>query len=59
MVATLHIPKIEELMKHQKINEILKVSTDYIEDLIRIFYVGLEEKNGATFHFSQQYHVTE
>lgn len=47
----LHIPEIVNLMEHQEISNILKVSIDYNEDLIRIFYVGLESKQGCSFRF--------
>lgn len=60
--VTLHIPEIVTLMEHQKIDNFLKVKTYYNEDLIRIFYVGLEKRRGATFWFrmgSISYHVME
>lgn len=62
MSATLHIPEIMELMKYQNIDWFFKAKNDYNKDLIRVFYVGLEERVDDTIRFrmgSQSYHVTE
>ncbi|CAI8617780.1 unnamed protein product [Vicia faba] len=61
-IATLHIPKIEDLMKHQKIDQLLKVNTGYNEDLFKIIYAWLEEKDDSIFRFcmgSQSYHFNQ
>lgn len=60
--SELHIPEIVDLMKFQEINNCLKVSTYYNEDLIHIFYVGLQSSEGWTFRFQMgkhSYHFME
>lgn len=62
VAAELHIPKIVDLTNYQEINNILKVSTDYDENLIRIFYDGLESRCGCSFCFKMgknSYHFME
>lgn len=49
IVDELNIPAIFDLMEFQEIKNYLKVSTDYNEDLIQVFYVGLQSMDG---HFS-------
>lgn len=44
VASELHIPKIVDLMKFQETNNCLKVSADYNEDLIRVFYDMLESR---------------
>lgn len=49
-------------MEYQKINNLLKVSTDYNEDLIWVFYVGLESREGCSFQFkigNNSYHFMQ
>lgn len=51
VVAQVNILKIIRLMEHHQINSFLKVSTNYNEDLIRVFYFGLGSKDESTFKF--------
>lgn len=44
VAGKLHIPKIVNLMEYQKINIFLEVSTNYNEDLIQVFYDGLQSR---------------
>lgn len=58
----LHIPEIVDLIVHQEINNLLSVFTDYNEDLIRVFYDGLQSSQGYSFHFKMgkhSYHITQ
>lgn len=62
VVVQLHILEIVNLIEHQEINNLLKVSTYYNTDLIRVFYVGLESRKACTFHFKigkSSYHFLE
>jgi hypothetical protein len=51
VVVELHIPEIVNLMEYQHIYNFFKVFTDRNEDLIRMFYVGLESRQGCAFRF--------
>lgn len=58
----LHIPEIVDHMEYQEINNIVKVFTDYNEYLIRIFYVGLESRQGCSLWFkmwNSSYHFMQ
>lgn len=62
VVAQLHISKIVNLMEHQEINTFLKLSNDYSEDLIRVFYVWLGSRERSTLCYKMgknSYHFTE
>lgn len=38
------IPEVIDIMEYQKINIFLKVSTNYNEELIQVFYDGLKSR---------------
>lgn len=62
VTAQLHISDIVMLTEHQEINNFLKVFTNCNEYLIRVFYVGLELREGSTFRFKMgknSYHFIE
>lgn len=61
VAGKLHILEIVNLMEYQEINNFLKVSTDYNEDLIWVFYVGLQLREWCSFRFKMgknSYHFT-
>lgn len=49
--GTLNIPNVVSLTEHQQINYFLKLSSNYNEDLIHVFYSRLHKRHGSTFKF--------
>lgn len=61
VVARLHIPEILNMIEHQEIDTLLKLSNNYNEYLIRVFCDGLELIEGCFFQFKMRnnsYHFT-
>ncbi|CAI8605806.1 unnamed protein product [Vicia faba] len=50
--STLDILDVVSLVEHQQINYFLKLSHDYNEDLICVFYSMLHDTRGSTFKFT-------
>lgn len=50
--AKLALPEVVDFVSHQKINYFLQLSQDYNEDLIRVFYSGLHDKDDSYFKFN-------
>lgn len=44
VLAQLHIPKILNMIEHQEIDTLLKLSNKYNEYSTRVFYDGLESR---------------
>lgn len=51
-VAKFALPEVVDFVSHQKIDYFLQLSQDYNEDLIRVFYSILYEKDGSCFEFT-------
>lgn len=52
VAGCLDIPDVVRLVEHQQINYFLKLSQDYNEYLIRVFYSGLHDRCGSSFTFT-------
>lgn len=52
VVGCLDIRDVVSLVEHQQIDYFLKLSHEYIEDLIRVFYSGLHDRHGSSFKFT-------
>lgn len=51
-VAKLALLEVVNFVSHQKIDYFFQLSQDYNEDLIRVFYSGLYDKDGSYFKFT-------
>ena len=47
----LHLSEVAEIIKRENLITFCNLKRPYIEDLVRIFYSGLQEQNGAEFEF--------
>ncbi|KAK2396383.1 hypothetical protein QL285_058040 [Trifolium repens] len=47
----LHLSEVAEIIKRENLITFCNLKRPYIEDLVRIFYSGLQEENGAEFEF--------
>jgi hypothetical protein len=47
----LHLGEVGEIIKRENLTTFCNLRDAYIEDLVRIFYSGLQEQNGAEFEF--------
>ncbi|KAK2435415.1 hypothetical protein QL285_020478 [Trifolium repens] len=47
----LHLSEVAEIIKRENLSTFCNLKRAYIEDLVRIFYSGLQEQNGAEFEF--------
>ena len=52
IVGCLDIPGVAKPVEHQQIDYFLQLAQNYNEDLIRVFYSGVHEKQGSCFRFS-------
>lgn len=50
--GSLDILEVIRILEHQQINYFLKISQDYNEYLIRVFYSGLHDRRDSTFKFT-------
>ncbi|KAK2370822.1 hypothetical protein QL285_083834 [Trifolium repens] len=47
----LHLSEVAEIIKRENLSTFCNLKRAYIEDLVRIFYSGLQEREGAEFEF--------
>ncbi|KAK2409192.1 hypothetical protein QL285_044640 [Trifolium repens] len=47
----LHLSEVAEIIKRENLSTFCSLKRAYIEDLVRIFYSGLQEQNGVEFEF--------
>ncbi|WJX13075.1 hypothetical protein P8452_03510 [Trifolium repens] len=47
----LHLSEVAEIIMRENLITFCNLKEDYIEDLVRIFYSGTQEQNGAEFEF--------
>jgi hypothetical protein len=47
----LHLGDIAEIIRREKLSTFCNLRDAYIEELVRIFYAGIQEQNGAEFEF--------
>ncbi|KAK2375253.1 hypothetical protein QL285_076155 [Trifolium repens] len=50
-LRNLHLNDIAEIIETEQLDSFCDLQTKYNETLVRIFYVGLQERNGAEFEF--------
>ncbi|KAK2366138.1 hypothetical protein QL285_079555 [Trifolium repens] len=50
-LRNLHLNEIAEILENEQLDTFCDLQTKYIDTLVRIFYSGLQERNGAEFEF--------